>query len=192
MKTLIIFSLVILFAQLSSATLEIEIQPLSIKPKSYDVLGIKVGSPSRKGLIMTGRSASQISRATRSEFNPVSQMLVITGREIDSLIIDSLDDAAYSHDLVLINTSSFAEHSLKLTLDTIYSGTRFSFLKINRTNTMGKDLVYDLLSAPSDSAYVISDTVIGIIDIPFLVVDRTLDFVCRIPNYFGVRFFGCR
>jgi hypothetical protein len=190
MRTLLLSFLLILIAPLSHALTQFEIQPLSIQSE-YQVMGIQAGPKAQKAIVYTGEQAEQIAQKAGFTINKHRQMLVMTGPEVDSLVGSFIGTSYGVGKLVLLTPVNFAAAAVKLTYNILAAGVGVVWLGVSTAATMGKTVIYFTLKGLQGTYYLITGTGAFLVRGSQRIVVGTLEFICEIPNYFGLGYFAC-
>lgn len=191
MRTLFLSFALCLFAQLSHAITQLELQPLSIQSQSQ-VLGVQAGPQAQKAIIFTGQAAEQVAEASGFTIDSTRQMIVMTGAETNSLVGSAIGTTYTAGKLVLISSANFASAATKLALNMVRAGVGVVWLGISSAATLGKTIVYFTLKGLQTSYYLIGGTGVFLVRATESAIVGTLRFVCNIPNYFGLGMLRCR
>lgn len=190
MKTLLLFILVSICAQLAMAETEFEVQPLSVKSQ-HEVIGVQTSEGQHHAIIFTGKQAQKIAQAANRPFNPSSEMLVMTGAATTALIVTTLGATYTAGKLVLITSGLFAYAGVKIALGALYAGGAVAWLGITTAVTAGKLAVFYTLKGLQSTYYVATGVGLFAIAAPAVVAVGTLEFICKIPEYFSFGLLKC-
>ena len=99
----------------SAHALHIDIRPLALKAQA-EVLGVQVGVDGTKAIVLTGNAAKQVARTAGHALNTSTQLVILTGKEVNQLVGLSLRTAgAAGKNALIISSELSSAFMIKLT-----------------------------------------------------------------------------
>lgn len=190
MKTLFVGLILFFMTQISHALVQFEVQPLSLKARAQ-VVGVQVSVDAGRAIVFTGEAAKQVAMAAGVAIDTTKQMIVMTGTEAAELVGTAIGAAYVGGKLVLITTAAFGQAALELALGVITTGAKYTWLAVTTGFTVGKAVIYYTLQGLKVPFYVITETGLFLTRVSAGIVVGTVEFLCLIPNYFGLGLLMC-
>lgn len=105
--------------------LTIEVLPYKLEA-GVEVMGLQVRASGKgavqNAVILSGAAAADVANAAGIVVDTSTQALLLTGREVSSLVVDSLDGVRVAGRSVFIHSAVFADRALAMSLNIVKNG----------------------------------------------------------------------
>lgn len=160
--------------------LTIEVAPLKLQA-SVEAFGVHLGVDGKKAVVFAGDVAEDIAHMAGVGFKKGKQVIIVTGKEVDQLLRNSVNLAGDVSKTMIILTGDIMDRAIDLTKDAVRLGFDIVIVTYKKGKTFGSVLVKTLYKLGKAPIIFITDTGKEVIEftgklvmIPFKVGCSTL------------------
>lgn len=183
MKKLLLLAMLALAPAVQA--LQIEVRPLALQAK-VEVMGLRLEADGQKAIIMTGKAAVTVARAAGYTLNAATEMIILTGREVDLLIDDSLVGVEIVGKDAVIITAKLAQDSLNMVDLAVRDGASVLVFAADATIDVGGKILQGLGYTANHAVILVKDAGIFVFNAGEFVVKDIFNFFGDIGRAIGL------